>query len=248
MNKKDDSISWPPAYTLTKSTRAKHVRLKASVRKGLELVVPTRFNPKHIPEILEKHKEWITKNLLKIQHKLADASETDLGLPTEIRLTAITETWLMHYIKTRGKTVKLMTRPSQEIVLVGDITQKALCKKVLAGWLKKQGEKHLLPRLEHLSKQCHLPYSAASIRGQRSRWGSCSVDKDISLNYKLLFLPSALADHILVHELCHTMHLNHSTAFWRLVAKNDPHWKQHCKEIKTAEKYVPTWLEIDYAE
>ena len=62
--------AWPPTVTVKKSARARSVRLKASIRYGLELVVPLRFNHKQIPSILEENKSWIEKNLANIQKKL----------------------------------------------------------------------------------------------------------------------------------------------------------------------------------
>lgn len=61
----------------------------------------------------------------------------------------------------------------------------------------------------------------------------------------MIFLPPELMRHILIHELCHTVHLNHSPQFWRLVAKYDPNWRLHNRLSKQEEMQLPMWLEID---
>jgi len=234
---------WPPAYTLKKHARAKHVKLKASVRSGLEIVVPPRFNPKKIPEILEINKKWIVNQLEQIQTQL-NLTDRD-AYPKEILLTALNQTWKVELISSNRKKLKLLPRAQeQELVLFGDVTDIANCKKLLARWIKKQAEKYLPLRLQELSQLSGLVYKDVMIRGQRSRWGSCSADKSLNLNFKLLFLPSALVDHIIIHELCHTIHMDHSAKFWRLVSTFDPLWKQHCREVKRSEKFVPAWLEL----
>jgi predicted metal-dependent hydrolase len=212
-------LTWPPQFTLKKSPRSRSVKLKASVRNGLELIVPMRFNQKSIPEILETNKAWIEKQLKHIQTELnALGSQT---LPDAITLPSLNQVWKIQYIKSDNKKLRLMTRPQQELVLFGNTEDKNLCKKILGAWVKNQAKAYLPARLTALSEQTRLDYASVTIRNQRSRWGSCSIEKSINLNYKLLFLPTVLVDHILIHELCHTMHMNHSGKFWRLVASHD---------------------------
>jgi len=237
-----EEMIWPPAYTVKKHPRARHVKLKATLRHGLELVVPPRFNIKHIPEILEQHRKWIEQQLQKLHFQLMSPSAN--VLPDEISLSAINLSWKITYIKTDSKKLRVYTRPGQELVLMGNTEDKSNVQKILTLWLKKQAAKILTDRLNHLSQLTQLPYHSVRIRGQRSRWGSCSADKQIILNYKLLFLPQVLMDHIIIHELCHTVHLNHSSRFWRKVASLDPQWKENSREVKLADKYIPVWLEM----
>lgn len=72
----------------------------------------------------------------------------------------------------------------------------------------------LFARLEHFSKKHDLPYARAAFRCQKTRWGSCSGQNNISLNINIAFLPKHLQDYILLHELCHIPHKNHSMRFW----------------------------------
>lgn len=238
---KDTQTHWPPLYQIKKSVRARHVRLKASVDKGLELIVPLRFNPAHVPMILEKHKSWIEKKLADLDvHK---QQITQQPLPKELALPAIHESWRIDYIETNHKKLQLVARPHQtELAIIGNLQNITGCKKLLATWLKNHAKTHLTARLDAISLQTGLSYKNLIIRSQQTRWGSCSSDQLISLNMKLLFLPEHLATHIMIHELCHTIHMNHSPHFWQLVASFDVHWQTHRREARHADKWIPTWF------
>ncbi len=231
--------NWPPVYTVKENARAKYVRLKASLKGGLELTIPRRFNRNKIPAILEENRHWIEKQFIKIRSQL-ETSDQDI-LPTQIALLAIDQIWHIHYIQSDTK-LKIISRPHQELVLVGDIKNKTLSKKLLAAWVKNHAQQYLLTQLSEVSKETKLIYKKATIRGQESRWGSCSTEKAINLNYKLLFLPPHLVTHVMIHELCHTVYLNHSVAFWRLVASFDPNWKEHNRELRSTNKWMPGWV------
>lgn len=235
-------VAWPPLYTLKKHAKSRHVKLKASIRTGIELVVPLRFNLKNIPDILESNRAWIEKQILKIQSELETMEKPTA--PEIVALQAIGETWNISYIKSDSKKIRLLCRPGQELVVFGDIDNIDLIKSALEKWVKNQAKIHLVARLTFISEQTQLNFSKVVIRNQRSRWGSCSSTKAINLNYKLLFLPAHLSDHILIHELCHTVHMNHSAKFWRLVSSFDALWKEHSREIRRADKFVPSWAQF----
>lgn len=233
------TLTWPPQFTIKKSTRARYAKLKASVRDGLELVVPARFNQKAIPEILETNKVWIERQLAKInvQRKSIDSR----ALPDEIHLPPLRQHWKVRYVKSDNKKLQILERPNHEVVLLGNIENKNACKILLRTWVRQKADVYLPHRIEHLSEKTGLTFKKVTIRNQRSRWGSCTATKTINLNYKLIFLPLHLSDHIIIHELCHTVHMDHSTRFWRLVAKFDDAWKKHSHEARDGDKYIPLW-------
>ena len=70
-------------------------------------------------------------------------------------------------------------------------------------------------------------YNRITIRDQKTRWGSCSSTGTLSFNYRLMFAPPKILDYVVVHELCHLTHMNHSKEFWNMVALYMPDYKEH---------------------
>lgn len=91
--------------------------------------------------------------------------------------------------------------------------------KVVCEALRKQALSYLPLRLQTLAARFGFSYNKVTIRGSQSRWGSCSSQKNISLSYYLMTLPSILLDAVLIHELCHTVEMNHGPRFWDLMDK-----------------------------
>lgn len=238
MNETIAQIAWPPAYILKKHRRARSVKLRPT-SKGLIITVPYRFNLAELPDILESHKKWL------IKHLSAKRVSTTLELPQEINLLAINQTWTVQYLPMATNKISLHIRPNHEMVLMGNIAQQSACQKMLITWLKNQARIYLEQVLQTLSLRLQLPYMSFVVRDQKTRWGSCSSQKNISLNYKLLLLPAALMEHIVIHELCHTKYLNHSEKFWRLVATHDPAWQTNRAAMRKADKLLPAWLGSD---
>lgn len=86
-------------------------------------------------------------------------------------------------------------------------------------------------RAEYYNKFYNFSYDRIFIKNHKSRWGSCSIRKNLNFNYRIIFLPQELADYIVVHELCHLKEMNHSRNFWGLVEKIFPDHKRIRKEL-----------------
>ena len=96
-----------------------------------------------------------------------------------------------------------------------------------------KAQEELFSRLEHFSDKYNLSYRRAAFRCQKTRWGSCSSQNNISLNINVVYLPNHLQDYILLHELCHIRHKNHSHAFWgKLNTYCHGKAKEFAKELK----------------
>lgn len=87
-------------------------------------------------------------------------------------------------------------------------------------------------KVEQFNAHYHFPYNTVRVKNQQSIWGSCSCAGNLSYNYKLSFLSESLFDYVIVHELCHLQELNHSAAFWKLVAETVPNYRLLRRELK----------------
>ncbi len=232
---------WPPHYSLRRSTRAKYMRIRITPHTGLEVVVPHMpRKPEIIHNLLLEHKNWIEKMLQK--YNMQHGRPAILPPVEQLHFPTFNQTWRINYLKLAGEKIFIRQTGPFQLTCLGAIENVPLKLQALRIWLNRQGKQLLLPLLQQISDLFQLPFSAGQIRYQKTRWGSCSAKKLISLNQKLLFLPENLVRYIIIHELCHTVHLNHSRRFWQLVAKFDPDVDQHRREMKNADQWIPAEL------
>lgn len=233
-----------PSYTVRESHKAKHVSLKVSVAGSLEVVVPQGYDHTAIPAILQRKQRWISRvtQHVETRHALIGIEPAD-KLPVQLCLRAIDQTWHIDYCPTQLPGIRAIEQPDLNLTLFGQTLDQNACSNALRQWVIGKAQKHLIPWLRTVSQELDLPFETASVRGQKTRWGSCSSRKTISLNCKLLFLPNELVRYVLIHELCHTVHLNHSAAFWALVAHYEPHYQQLDAGLRDARYHVPLWME-----
>ncbi|MFP4539307.1 MAG: M48 family metallopeptidase [Candidatus Paceibacterota bacterium] len=97
---------------------------------------------------------------------------------------------------------------------------------------KEKARKLVEKKVSYWNEFYGFNFNRISIRNQKSRWGSCSSKKNLNFNYKIVFLKEELQDYLIVHELCHLKHLNHSKDFWSLVAEAIPRYEDSKKELK----------------
>lgn len=91
-------------------------------------------------------------------------------------------------------------------------------------------------RIAYFNSFYNFPLGRIAIKNSRSRWGSCSIKGNLNFNYKLLFLPLPLVDYIVVHELCHLEHFNHSPRFWARVGERVPDHTLRRRALRALEK------------
>ncbi|MDE7464497.1 MAG: M48 family metallopeptidase [Clostridiales bacterium] len=106
-------------------------------------------------------------------------------------------------------------------------------KKALAAWYKREATKALSERLQDLSVATALNYSSFCLTNAKSKWGSCDAQCNIRLNWRLIMLTPTLVDYVIIHELSHTVHHDHSGAFWATVGTFYPDFKEARKALKT---------------
>jgi len=232
-----------PVYTVRESKKATRVTLRMSSGGTLEVVIPMGFARGKIPQILHEKEEWIQKVLRRLETQEGRIEVSSPSLPESIDLKAVNAHFSVRYEPSKTNRFELMQRDDSCLVLSGDITNVDACRQLLKLWLQHQGRLHLIPWLDAVSIQTGFKYRKAQVRGQRSRWGSCSSQGTISLNHKLLFLSPTLVHYIMIHELCHLEHVNHSAAFWSLVARVEPRYKILDARMKRAAEDVPAWTQ-----
>ena len=98
--------------------------------------------------------------------------------------------------------------------------------------LMKKAKEYLPYRLEYFAKLYGYKYNKYRLTHANTRWGSCSSNKTISLNIGLMKVPSVLRDYVILHELAHLKHMDHSKAFWAEVAEHDKNYKTHKQKLK----------------
>lgn len=130
----------------------------------------------------------------------------------------------------RSKQRITVTLPSDKTLADAD-TIRAI-RDVASAALRLEAKSYLPKRLKYLAEQHGYRYETVRFSHASSRWGSCSSTGTISLNIALMKLPFELIDYVLVHELAHTVEMNHSTDFWQLVSRGDPAYKLHRKLLK----------------
>lgn len=97
---------------------------------------------------------------------------------------------------------------------------------------KSQAREYIPSRVKELAQKFALEYNSVKITGARSRWGSCTSKKNLNFSYRLILTPRDVIDYVIIHELAHTIHMNHSKEFWSLVQTMMPDYKEHEKYLK----------------
>ena len=227
-----------PDYSIRESRRAKQVTIKVSSWTGLVVVVPVGFKRSEVPKILQSKAHWIERSLART-HPVEE-----LARPESIQLAMLDETWRTDYSLSPTLRVKVSEQVKNLLVLTGPVKDPVLVADSLNQWLQKRAKAVLVPWLGRLSAELSLPFSRVSVRRQRTKWGSCSAEKSISLNRNLLFLPEPMARYVLVHELCHVRRLDHCKRFWSLLETFEPNARQTAAEVRIASESVPRWARV----
>lgn len=223
-------------YFVRESTRARRVIIKVRMSADVEVVVPVGFARDRLPEILDRRAKWITAQ----QQRFREMKR--VFRPKRIKLNAIGQVWTVEYIYDPGKCVSLSEeREDMNLTLRGQVDDLKLVVKALNTWTHKQARSALGKWLLDLSNELSMPFNKLTVRRQKTLWGSCSAKKNINLNRNLLFLPTAMARYVLIHELCHVDQLNHSHEFWELLERHVKNCRSMSARAKQAVSKVPDW-------
>ena len=230
-----------PQYSLRVSLRAKRMQLKVNHWGKVEVVVPRNMSIGHVVPFVNKHRKWLERALAQVRAIRADPPVANPYLPDKVHLSALSEEWEIGYRRGRKPGFYAESWNAERRGLQIETVDGAAAHIALQSWIQDYARQRLLPWLRQMSEECQLPYTRASVRAQRTRWGSCSSRGHISLNRHLLFLPPHLARYIMIHELCHTVHLNHSRRYWALVGRFAPDFEASESELRRAAWHIPIW-------
>ena len=229
----EQDVTW----SVRESERARRMVVRVFHSGRVEVVVPVRTPPRLIATFLERHRQWI-------ERKRAEARRTAVAPepfpPAGIDLPACAERWRVHLAGGIGR--PRLASGEGLITVRGDAADRAALRQSLRHWLLERAGEVLEPALADCAREFGFSYERMVIRRQRTRWGSCSVRGTISLNACLLFLPPPVVRYLLIHELAHTRHMNHSRRFWQCVASFCPQYQRLDRLLIEGWRSVPAWV------
>jgi len=104
--------------------------------------------------------------------------------------------------------------------------------RAVQAWYRQQALEHLRARVAYFSRAHAIPYASVGVTAARRRWGSCSAKGNINFAWRLILCPPEVVDYVVVHELCHVRHMNHSAAFWTQVGAILPDYRRQLQWLK----------------
>jgi len=228
-------------YDVQQSLRARNVTLKVRRDSGLVVVVPKDFDPELVPQIVASRRAWVESQM---QRFADEPGRFDVDWPPRsIELPALKRHLQIRYSRCQSTRLRLVqTGDAIEVQFPRQARSEHLAQ-LLINWLRELAGKRLPVIAADLAQTHGYRYNKIIIRAQKTRWGSYSSLGTLSLNYKLLFLPSRLMRHLILHELVHSVHMNHSSAFWNELQSVDPDARAHDIELDMAWQYLPPWIE-----
>lgn len=226
------------SLSIRRSARAKRLSVRVFPHGHAEVVVPLRTRAAEVREFIASSQAWIERTRTSA---VCGGASADISLPGRIELAAAGEEWSVTYLPA-GRCRDLRARSTAG---GGHLTIQATdadARELLRRWLLTAARRILPQHVDRLAEETGLNPAALSIRRQRTRWGSCSAGRRVNLNCAALFLPPFLVDYLIVHELCHLRHMNHSRRFWRLVESFVPDYRTREAGLAAAWNGVPGWV------
>ena len=218
----------PLHYIVKYSHRIRGFRIELRPDSRVNVVIPHGFPLSKVPGILKSRAKWLLSRLERLIHVQAMA-------PISIKNGDT-----VPYLGKELKLVLLEKQPDSNVSLTDNkltvsVDSQFTTERLLEDWYRAQAEKYLENKAQDISAGLGLSFTRLCIRGQKTRWGSCSRRGNLSLNWKLMMAPEPVIDYVIIHELCHLKQMNHSKRFWKLVEKFCPDFRSYRKWLKDNE-------------
>jgi len=220
-------------YIIRRSQRAKRARIIVRAE-TIELVAPVNMPVALLRQFADSKIDWIKSTQKKIQQKTQKITclspeiyeegslLTYLGCQYPLSLQFEACSQLSFYFD-NGFTVIL----PQKFEIQGKEIISDLVRRAYIDWLWQQSLMQVSIAAETYGKLYQLRPRSIQVRRQKSRWGSCGIHNDIYMNWLLILAPAPVLEYVVIHEICHIKHRNHSKYFWDFVAKHCPEYKVH---------------------
>ncbi|MEA4856243.1 MAG: SprT family zinc-dependent metalloprotease [Solidesulfovibrio sp.] len=241
------ALGLPPALPVSVrvSARARGIVLRMLPGSGLEVVSPAGVAPAFLLQAVESRRDWIARVFGRLCAEGGFSGRAaEVPRPGRLVLTAFSREWELRYLAKDRPGCAVTARGPGALVVSGAVEDASAVASALGGFCRLRAGELLRPALAAVSRDTGLPYSALTIRAQRTRWGSCTAKGRVSLNYTIAFLPWELCRLVMIHELCHTVELNHSPRFWNVVERFVPGCRELDARLNSARHYLPLWLDV----
>ena len=205
------------SYTVRRSSRARRVRVNVHAHAGVEVVLPARAPDRAAAAAVAELRPWIERRLDElagVQRRLAQRAGTLPYLDETLRL-----------VPQRGR-IRVHRRDDELLVPAAE-PQRAV-----ESWYRRAARQEIGARLDRATGLVGTSYRGLVIRGQRTRWASCSAEGSMSFNWRLLLGPETVLDYVVWHEVCHLEVLDHSPRFWRLVESRCPGYREQMRWLR----------------
>ena len=197
----------------------------------LQVRVPEHVGDERVAAFLQRKRPWIRSKVAEIRllpphrNKELVSGESFPYLGRHYRLK-IQEGHQVGVCLSGGY-LKSTIRPTEQ----GE-QREARIQQYLHNWYRSRALEHLKEKANRYAQQIGVTPAGVSVRNFKSRWGSCDKKGQVVFNWNIIKAPHAIADYVVVHELCHLIHPNHSKEFWQLVGRHDANYSEHRQWLK----------------
>ena len=225
-------------WLVRESDRARRLTVRVFHSGRVEVVVPARTSPHAVERFIERHRNWIDRKREEARRRAVPPVPFP---PARIDFPACNESWRVH-LAGGGHGARVVDTADGLLTIAGNMGDGHAVRVLLRRWLTDKARACLGPALAACASELGFEFERLLVRRQRTRWGSCSTRGTISLNCCLLFQRPPVVRYLLIHELVHTLHMNHSHRFWQRVGRHCPDYSSLDRELLDGWRRVPSWV------